>query len=194
MGWLALASDTPPGLQQWPLPSSSRVSCLPEVTRILLFAAQASHQLVPPEVSAPVTGDVRRASRPPWQRNGAHWWGGEPWWSDPSFLKACGHFGHWCEFSGVVLCNEEKQNICLNFSKRISLGEARRCSGKSRCRPCCAEGCVCSRLTPLSDFSNSIKLSLFNLSSCSQIIQSVLMTIANNFVTDKNSGEVMTVG
>lgn len=27
-----------------------------------------------------------------------------------------------------------------------------------------------------------------------QIIQSVLMTIANNFVTDKNSGEVMTVG
>nr|XP_048704055.1 protein SDA1 homolog isoform X3 [Caretta caretta] len=28
----------------------------------------------------------------------------------------------------------------------------------------------------------------------SEIIQSVLMTIANNFVTDKNSGEVMTVG
>lgn len=27
-----------------------------------------------------------------------------------------------------------------------------------------------------------------------QIIQSLLMTVANNFVTDKNSGEVMTVG
>lgn len=37
-------------------------------------------------------------------------------------------------------------------------------------------------------------LSLYNLFSYFQIIQSVLMTIANNFVTDKNSGEVMTVG
>ena len=27
-----------------------------------------------------------------------------------------------------------------------------------------------------------------------EIIQSVLMSVANNFVTDKNSGEVMTVG
>lgn len=27
-----------------------------------------------------------------------------------------------------------------------------------------------------------------------QIIQSLLLTVANNFVTDKNSGEVMTVG
>lgn len=32
---------------------------LPEVTKILLFAAQASHQLVPPEVSTPRLGDVK---------------------------------------------------------------------------------------------------------------------------------------
>lgn len=35
---------------------------LPEVTRILLFAAQASHQLVPPEVSVPPVMDVKWAA------------------------------------------------------------------------------------------------------------------------------------
>ncbi|XP_042323222.1 protein SDA1 homolog [Sceloporus undulatus] len=43
------------------------------------------------------------------------------------------------------------------------------------------------------------KILLFAAQACHQlvppeIVQSVLMTIANNFVTDKNSGEVMTVG
>ena len=37
---------------------------LPEVTKILLFAAQASHQLVPPEVSIPpIFGDVKNGQQ-----------------------------------------------------------------------------------------------------------------------------------
>lgn len=48
-------------LQQCALASSSHSSFLPEVTKILLFAAQASHQLVPPEVSiSAVVGDVKK--------------------------------------------------------------------------------------------------------------------------------------
>lgn len=35
---------------------------LPEVTKILLFAAQASHQLVPPEVSVPPVMEVKWAA------------------------------------------------------------------------------------------------------------------------------------
>lgn len=41
------------------------------------------------------------------------------------------------------------------------------------------------------------KLHLYNrghMFSYVQIIEPVIMTIANNFVTDRNSGEVMTVG
>lgn len=47
-------------LQQYVLVSSS--SFLPEVTKILLFAAQASHQLVPPEVSVLPVMDIKWAA------------------------------------------------------------------------------------------------------------------------------------
>lgn len=47
-------------LQQFVLTSSCFF--FPEVTRILLFAAQASHQLVPPEVSVVPVFDVKWAA------------------------------------------------------------------------------------------------------------------------------------
>lgn len=43
------------------------------------------------------------------------------------------------------------------------------------------------KVSPIAGINRAITMSF-------QIIESVLMTIANNFITERNSGEVMAVG
>lgn len=87
----------------WTSSPPSFLFLLPEVTKILLFAAQASHQLVPPEVSIPLTfGDVKMDSVQASSVKCMDW--GQGIWSDPFSWKPCGNFcSHW-QFLQVPGC------------------------------------------------------------------------------------------
>lgn len=75
---------------------------LPEVTKILLFAAQASHQLVPPEVSVPPVMDVKWAAG--YHGNAAECVSGEGEGELVSlFGKAYGNCSNFSKFWRIIL-------------------------------------------------------------------------------------------
>lgn len=77
----------------WTSSPPSFLFLLPEVTKILLFAAQASHQLVPPEVSIPLTfGDVKMDSVQASSVKCIHWGLGTRNPVRPFFLKTTWEF------------------------------------------------------------------------------------------------------
>lgn len=91
---------------------------LPEVTKILLFAAQASHQLVPPEVSVHLCAmfSGQQASM-----GMLCVWGEGERELVRLFGKAYGHFSYFLQVPRDCFIKGEKKDVCLIFCKKIGV-------------------------------------------------------------------------
>lgn len=90
---------------------------LPEVTRILLFAAQASHQLVPPEVSVLPMMDIKWAAGHHGNATESVW--GEANWSDgvEKLVAIAAIFAS----SEALFHKGRGEDVCFIFCKKMCL-------------------------------------------------------------------------